>query len=509
MTKTLRESHLWQGYLPILAGAFLLYLSTVAPGSLWQDNGVIHVRVLLRDIRGDWGLALSHPLFYLIAIAFQVLPLDESALKTNLVAACCGAFTVANVGLLLRLATGRWRSAIVGAVVLAVAHTFWQHSAMAETYTLTAALLTAELLCLLQFVRTGWNGWLVLLMLANGVGISNHLLATLALPGYGVLFAVLLARRKIGAGTVLAAAACWLVGSSIYTTMIVQDLAGGAGWHETFRSALFGNYARNVLNTTISRRELMNTVMYLGLNFPTPLVLLVPLGVYRLKRFEHRTFAVLLGYLVVIHLLWAMRYNVVDQYTFFVPTVVLFSVLMGLGADVVLSAHPRWFYGLVAAAVLPALIYIPLPRIAEAAGLKLGLKREVPLRNEYSYFLQPFKNGDNGPAEFTEWLRANLPPDAVLIADSTTVQPIHYERLAHGWRPDVTVFPPAPHETALQPTEEALRSAIERGNVFVVTPQRGYCPGWIREKYAVERFGVIWKVILPHVSASVPASRSE
>jgi isoprenylcysteine carboxyl methyltransferase (ICMT) family protein YpbQ len=87
----------------VLLAAAVLYVITVAPGPLWQDSGLIQIRVLLRDLHGHFGLALSHPLYYCIAIAFQGLPLAESAYKTNLVSAVFGAVTVANLFLLLRV----------------------------------------------------------------------------------------------------------------------------------------------------------------------------------------------------------------------------------------------------------------------------------------------------------------------------------------------------------------------------------------------------------------------
>jgi len=120
-------------YFVVLLAAGTLYVATVAPGPLWQDSGLAQLRVLRHDLRGGLGLALSHPLFYLIAIAVQAVPWGESAYKTNLVASLFGAVTVANVYLLLRLLGGRTAAAAVGAVSLAVAHTFWQHCALVRS----------------------------------------------------------------------------------------------------------------------------------------------------------------------------------------------------------------------------------------------------------------------------------------------------------------------------------------------------------------------------------------
>src|SRR5690606_22100393 len=135
----------------------LLYLVSLAPGPVWQDNGLVQNRVLRRDLFGHMGLALSHPLYYLAAFALQYVPIADSAWRTNLVSAVFAALAVANILLLLRLLTGRVAPAIVGTLSVALAHTFWQHAALPETYSRSAALLTAELLCLARYSATGQN----------------------------------------------------------------------------------------------------------------------------------------------------------------------------------------------------------------------------------------------------------------------------------------------------------------------------------------------------------------
>jgi len=494
-------------YLLVAGCALALYLVSVAPGALWQDGGQFQVRVLQRDLLGCFGLALSHPLYHLVAIAFQILPFGESAFKTNLVSVVFGAVTVANVALLLALATRRLTSALVAAIALAVAHTFWQHCALAETYTLTTALLSTELLCLLQYARTRRAGWLVLLLLVNGVGISNHLIALLSLFCYGTLLIVLAIRRQVAFKSILAAVLCWCVGGGLYWGMVVWQMSGSSDWTAVLRGAFFGDrYAGNVLNTTLGRRELVNTFLYLGLNFPTPLILLVPVGLVWLWRREDRLFVGTLVALLGIHFVWAMRYNVPDQYTFFIPSIVLLAIVMGFGAEWVLVRRPRCKSVLIAAAILPVLVYLPLPYVARAAGLDLGLARQIPFRSEYEYFLHPFKTRDHGPEQFVEYLGSMLPTDAVLIADGTTVRPIHYFQLTGRWRPDLTVYP-ALDEAGSEgrfPDESELRDALEQGRVYVVTPQPGYCPKWLLDQHNFEPAGHIYRVTGPRMPASVP-----
>jgi hypothetical protein len=471
--------------LAVFAAALLLYVVSMAPGVLWQDSGLAQVRVLRGDLYGRLGLALSHPLYYTIAFAFQALPFAESAWKTNLVSAVFGALTVTIVFVLLAWATRDRTAALIGAISLAVAHTFWQHCALAEVYTVTTALLTGELLCLWRFEQTRRPGLLAMLFLLNGLGVSNHMLAVLSLACYGTYVLVLLVRGRISARWVPVLAFAWVGGASLYLGMIVAQIVQGADVGATIQSALFGvHFRQDVLNVIPSVRGLVNSVLILGLNFPTPVALLAPVGlVCMIRRARRSAFsAVFLG-LVAIHLAWAVRYDVPDQYTFFIPTVVLIAILIGLGAQRWLAARgTRWRGILLAGALVPAAVYLPLPAIARSANLPIGTRRDLPFRDTYAYFLRPWKTGNRGARQFADALCEHLPPDAVIMASTTAVRPIHYAQLTGRWRDDIRVYPPieVTPQTLAPFTEQALQDDIAAGRVFVVDPYGGGAPRWMR-----------------------------
>ena len=485
-------------YAAALALALALYLVSMAPGVLWQDGGMAQVRVLQRDLHGDLGLALSHPLYYVIAIAFQYLPFSDSAFKTNLVSAVFGAVTVANAYILLRLVTGGLRGAVVGALSLALAHAFWQQCAMAEVYALSSALLTGELLCLWCYARTARPEWLVLLFGLNGLGVSNHLLALLSLGCYALMMLALMMRRRVAWRWGAVCVPAWLVGAGLYLGMVVAELAAGAAVGETIRSALFGNvYASQVLSFRLSPRLLASSALYLALDFPTPIVLLAFPGVTVLRTARQTVFTATVGALLIVHLLWAVRYDVPDQYAFFFLAIVLIAITVGLGADRFLRRRDgRWFGVLVAGALVPIAVYAALPPLARSAGLRLGLARTVPYRDEAAYFLRPWKTGYRGAERFAKEVDATLPDGAVLFADGTTAPPIHYRQLTGDWRNRARVFPPATRadRAARTPGEDDLKDELAGRLVYVVTPLPGYCPMWLAGGYEFEEAGPIYRV---------------
>lgn len=526
LARPLRAAWAWP---VVFAAALVLYVATLAPGVLWQDNGLAQVRVLRRDIFGSLGLALSHPLYYVLAIAFQALPFAESAYKTNLVSAVFGAVAVANLFVLVRRASGSGMAALIAATSLAVAHTFWQHAVMAEVYALTAALLTTELLCIERFLRTGRAGWFVLLFAVNGLSISNHMVASLSTAVYGVWAVVELVRGRVRWRTAAVAAVAWLLGASLYGGLIVTRLAAGDGFSATIRSALFGiQYEDQVLNVSLSPRAFAKSVMYLALDFPTPAVLLLVPALAGLRRGGWRSAWGMVAALAAVHLAWAMRYNVVDQYTMFVPSIVLVAALIGCGAARFLAARTthedagaagggpagrtrsrRWRGVLWIAAALPAAVYAPLPAIARAlnVGSLDAPARAAPMRDAYTYFLWPWKGGYDGPARFAAACAARVPDGGAIIADSTTVRPIHYWQLTRDWHKTVKVYPPLvrPNDGTGVPRPDLLAGALDAGRVYVVRPIEGWCPRWLLVGYTLERDGPLYRVTGPKPSAPATA----
>jgi hypothetical protein len=482
-------------YLACLGMCLALYGITAAPGPLWQDNGLAQVRAVLHDPVGDLGLALAHPLYYLIAIPATSIPFGEPARWQNLLSAVFGALAVANALALLGVLGAGRAARWTGAASIALAHTFWQHASMTETYALVACLLSCELLCVARFIRDGQARWLMLALLANGLGVSNHLMAVLTLPVLAGVGFWALRSRRIAGRHLAAGGGLWLAGASIYLLLIARELLHGTPAMEVVESALFSRYEQRVLTFVPSPALLARGLQYLALNFPTPAALLA-LGGLAVRRTDAlRPMRWVLVAAAAIHLAWALRYPVVDQYTFFVPSVLVVGVLIGLGGQRWLAAsRALWRRGLLLLVLLPPLVYAPLPWVVRKAGINLGLTRKIPYRQEYRYFLWPWKTGYHGARRFAEEAEAVLPEHAILIGDSTAVQPIHYRMVMGRWSKQTLLSPPPPNRPQIAPTRAQIEAGIPEGRVFVITPQVYYAPEWLVADYDFEPAGVLYRV---------------
>jgi hypothetical protein len=470
----------------IIAGG--LYVATCAPGLLWQDSGMYQYRIWHNDIEGRLGLALSHPLYHIIGIGVKQIPLGEFAYRINLISAIAAAFTVANLFLLIRIWLGKSLPALLTAITLAVSHTFWRHAVIAETYTLYTALFTAELLMLVQYYKKRQIAYLYLLGLCNGLAIANHMLAVISCVCYLVFCIILLKHKHIKPKHLRNIALMWIIGAAPYGYLIVKDIVQGSSYMATAASAFFGQYWRsNVLNVSLSGGLIKDNLMFILYNFPSPNILLFFVGIYGLTKVPRGFgFAKILLVLLILYFVFAYRYTVPDRYAFFIPFYCLAAVLIGVGFDLLITMFRYkilcWIIFIFA--LLPIPIYIAVPFMAEKLEYNISTRADVPYRNDYTWFLQPWKFGYNGAEMFTEEVFKKLEPFATLYADNTMVYPLLYMQEVKGRRTDLRITSEhASSKSVPLFSEKTIEQWLSEENVYAVSPLDGR-----------KGTGIVWKI---------------
>ena len=476
-------------YIAVLLAAAVLYIATCAPGPLWQDSGMYQYRIWHNDIQGKLGLALSHPLYHIIGIGVKHIRLGEFTYRINLISSIAAAFTIANLFLLLRLWLNRISPAVIAAATLAFSHTFWRHAVIAETYTLYTALLLTELLMLLQYFKTRRMVFLYLLGLFNGLAAANHMFAAIALVCYLVFCIILLKREHINPRHFRIIVLMWLVGAAPYGYLIIKDLIQTGSFTATMASALFGkSWQGNVLNMSLSTRLIKENLILIAYNFPTPNCILFFAGLYGLTKVPRGYgFAKVLLALLILFFIFAFRYTVPDRYAFFIPFYCLASVFIGVGVNLFVTRPNRgilcWVFFIFT--LLPIPTYIVAPSIAMKHKFDLSTRADVPHRNDYMWFLQPWKAGYSGAEEFAEEVFEKLGPDAVVYADNTMVYPLLYMQEIKGKRADIKIISEyASSEDVPLVSEKSIEQWLSEGDVYAVSPVAGR-----------KRRGVVWKIV--------------
>jgi len=505
------------------AGALVLYVATLAPGLVWQDGGEYQYT----SARLSWpptedsvwcrpGEAVRvHPWFLVTAHLLDRLGPWDGPYAANLTSAISMALAVANVLVLVYVLTDRRWAAVIAATGFAVGHTVWRFAVLSEVLGWAAAFLSAECLCFWAWRRDGRTRWLLLLFLLNGVALSNHLMAAFSLLVFGAWTLGAVVRRRLAWWTLPAGAACWLAGGTLYWIVLALEYGRTGSLVETLVSATVGGYGGQAVNLAHLPRLFGRSVLYVGLNYPTPLALAGLVGVWTLWRRRDSVGRVVV-ILAAVYCLWAARYRVPDQYSFFVPFYVPASVLIGVGTARLLDRRARWLrWAALALALLPVAVYAVLPAAARRAGLVTS-PHDVPYRDEYRHFLQPWQCGEDGPRRLAEAVFSRLPERAVMLADSTVAPPLVYVQVVEGRRPDVFLAsvgarPPylsASEERRYWRSEASLLPALaaEGRRVFLVSDQPGYMPGWVLDHTRRVPFGPVYEV-LPKDGA--PAGEAE
>jgi hypothetical protein len=499
---TVARSKLGWSYVVVLCCAAALYIVSSAPGALWQDSGLIQYRIWHNDIEGFLGLAISHPLFYILAIGAKYIPLGEFGHRVNLVSAIAAAVAVANLFLLMRLWLGKNLPAVITAITFAVSHTFWRHASIIETYTLWTAIFSAELIMLLQYTKTRRVGYLYWLGLFNGLAIAVHMLASIPFLCYAVFLVVLWVRKQIRSKDVAIVVLLWIAGALPYEYLIVKNIVQTGDVAGTLASAAFGaRWEGAVLNTSLSAKIVKENFLFVLLNFPTPNILLLFVGCFGLSKiWPSSAFRNVMVGLIVLLFVFAFRYTIRDRYAFFIPFYCMASIFIGLGVYRLQERMNRraFAYLVIIFSLLPVTVYAAAPRLAEKMQLDLGTRGDIPYRNDYKYFLQPWKTGYNGADRFAEEALDSVESNAIIRADSTTVAPLLYVQEVKGRRPDVKIIcGTISSRNAPQLNKETIRQLLGEAAVYVVSSKPGICPLFILDDYNLVRAGVLWRVVEP------------
>jgi hypothetical protein len=353
---------------------------------------------------------------------------------------------------------------------------------------------------LLLYIRTAKKRYLYLLGFLNGLSIANHLLGIFSLSCYIVFAVILLVRRQVGLKHIVFTILLWVIGVSPYEYLIIKNIISSDNIQATLASAVFGSgWGHSVLNTSISVKMILENIIFILLNFPTPNFVLFFTGLWVLRKTKaDRSFANILLGILILYFVFAFRYTVPDRYSFFVPFYCLAAVFIGLGADAILNRfnHKMLTAMILAFTLLPVPVYYFLPDAAKKIYKPLGQRRQRPYRDEYVYFLQPWKQNYRGAERFADEALNTVEKNAVIYSDTTCAYPLLYVQEVKGERSDVKIVSDYDKsKNAPVFTKNTIAEVMKNSAVYVVSPVQGYCPGFLLDNYDFIQKGVLWKVI--------------
>ena len=439
----------WAVGLALFVGALAVYGATLAPDVLPADSGELQVVAAQLGVAHPPGF----PLYVLLAHLFTRLPVGSPAYGVNLLSAVCAALTLVVVYGAGRLLTGRQLPALVGALALGTATTFWSQATTANVRSLTGLLAALALYALLRFriatragerlgsddatkpqlaaSRRAADRWLTLAALFLGLGLTHHVslafLAAVALVFVLVTDPSLL-RSPRRWWPPLAAALLGLL-PLLYLPLRAgadvrgasPDLATLSGFLEHvlatgFRGDLFYYLAPADLG---QRLLVMGNVM--TFQFAPLLLAGMALGLLLLL-WRDRPLALLLGGTFAVYLFVTATYRAPQTVEYMLPTYVPAALALAYAIGYLPAALAGRPWAGAAGALFAALMLVAalgqLPGHVSAAGARheAGDARAVAGR-----------------------LLADAPPGSTILAHWHWATPLWYLREVEGQRPDVDV----------------------------------------------------------------------
>lgn len=416
----------WRLVLPVFCFAAILYVATAARGIQWQDRGAFVMRVLENKPLNELGLALSHPLHFYISRLAVLSGIAAPPFAVTIVSALAGATAIGLLAASVLTLTGSKSAALFSAFSLMVANSFWQMATVAEVYSLTASLLALEIFAVTRYARTTDTRLLYLVFFANGLGISNHLQAGLTSPILMVWLVFLVFQGNARIKDAFVSIALMTVGASLYLYLILDDLMASGSLTQTLKSALFGHHFQDgVLNTDGITGLVFKGVAFTLLAFPH---LLLPLAVAGMTRQAWAGIRRNVGWVLFaglcIHATFALRYRVVDQYTFFMPMFLLLALFGGMGYHLVAKSYGqgRYIRGLAwLLLVMTPFLYLLVPGVARSMNILGDRGHNKPYRDDYVYLFAPWSVVERSAERIAREAVALAGEDGIIIYEDGMV----------------------------------------------------------------------------------------
>jgi hypothetical protein len=125
--------------------------------------------------------------------------------------------------------------------------------------------------------------------------------------------------------------------------------------------------------------------------------------------------------------------------------------------------------------------------------------RDIPQRDEYAHFFQPWRVGDNSAADFARDALERAGPGGWILAGNTTGYSTAYYQRVHGGPQNARVYVFDRCLTDLgreRLTISQLREHLGRGGRALVVPGSG-AEQMLGDEFELDKAEELWRVVLP------------
>jgi hypothetical protein len=452
-------------HIALFVSTLTVYVLTLIPGVLGGDVGELQFVPHILGLAHPTGT----PFYVLLGKLWTMLPLGRTvAWRMNLLSAVSASLAVVIVYHHLHWRTQRVIPSLVAAMTLAFGFVFWEQATMADKYAFNALLVALVLHLALVWGTTRSPTSLNLLVLTYGLSLTHHrtmLLFAPTLLGYvwwherGALWRDW---RRL-----LRLAALFLAPLLFYLYLPwaeSRNLPPGT-WHPQTLS----DWYHYIMDTGqigylyIDPADLLERLLFYAQTLQRDFTwfgLLLGGGGLLWQFYRRPADAVFLLTNFALHAFLAANHHLPRQWTFFIPSFIIFTLWIGEALGVVWMGVERvrskWVRAGIALAVILAVVMLALP--LASFRQRYHLYREIHLgAGMLDVWRQQLKQGYMG--ERMGQAIAGVEQDAVIVSDWEQATPLWYYQRVEGWRPDVGIVYPF----------ERLEEAAASGRPLYVT----------------------------------------
>jgi len=418
---------------------FGIYLSTLAPGLTWANNGSDGGDLITAAFTGGIAHPTGYPLYLLLARLFQFIPVGSLAYRTNLMSAVATVFSAVLIHKIVTYALNKsgfdrtWLPGLAAGFAFGLAPLVWSQAVITEVYALQAFLTVLILYLFVIPLPKVKSKYLERIRgLVMGLAVGNHVTTIFMFP------LIIISGNKDNSDSTkgkpassLTRQLVWLaIGLSIYLTLPLRALTNPpVNWGNpvTLKRFLWlvsgelyrGYYLQFSVSEIFGRMQAWASLLLQQFGW-----LGIVLGVIGLILFFTPSRLYISSiWMSLAYSLFAFIYTSNDSYVYLIPMYISFAIWIGLGVGNILGKIPTHRNIVMEAVILLLVAYftIRVPGYIGHLDPSQDLRAEAfgkQVMSEVPNDALIFTTGDN--ALFTLWyfhFALHQRPDIAIVAE--------------------------------------------------------------------------------------------
>ena len=408
----------------ILVSLAIAYGLTMAPGLSWANGGADGGDLITAAFVNGVPHPTGYPLYLLFAKFFFLFPVGNLAFRTNLLSAFCTILSALLIFITVdRLLVGK-KYANMGSSIAALAFGLsplvWSQAVITEVYGLQSLLTIGILYQALFFGnKTGED---ILRGLLFGLALGNHITTILLLP---VLFWDKKTTRFSPIAQLLIRLIGLLLGSTIYILLPLYARSNPViNWVnpvtlKSFFELISGQIYQSYFSLSFVIERIRGWAGLLIEQFGIPGI---AIGLFALMDSERSNgYSLPIIWIFISYGAFALIYTSYDSYVYLIPTVLAFSLWIGLGFDTLINyIIERWQEAMwIIAPLIIVLLAWHISSVAPVVDASKDTRAEV----------------------FNQLVFDSVPKDAIIITeDDPSTFGLWYSRFVEGQRVDTSII---------------------------------------------------------------------